>query len=119
MISKLGFKKAERSSAESALTKYLEAWENVNPKEMYLYISYYDRENLSQQEYVEQFLEYPIRPLGHNIKSVVQDGNSAKALVEVSWPDFISAESVKRDEIFYLVQEGIAWKVRESVSFVK
>jgi len=98
------------------LEKYFKAWESVNPAEMYRYISTYDKENVSLRDYEQGFMDVPIRPLAHKIKKVDKSRGSARITVLVSWPDLSAGKKVDAEEIFYMIEEGDSWKIREASS---
>lgn len=114
------FSGTEKRSINSAVDAYFKSWENSDPAGMYKFISKADRELVGVSEYQEQFAEFPVRPGAHKTKavSIVEPGR-AKVLLLVDWPDFSTGKSIQREETFYLVKEGGAWKIEESISLEK
>ena len=101
------------------MVKYLTAWQNNLPLEMYKLLSAADREDVSEEEYLAQFEEFPLRPSAHALKKIyfVEDGLAA--VYDIAWPDFSTDQNVLREEDFFLVKEGPVWRIKEEVSLMK
>jgi len=50
--------------------QYFRAWQELQPQLMYGYISINDRTDVPLQQYVDQFNEFPVRPIRYEIVSV-------------------------------------------------
>lgn len=95
---------------------YFEAWQQLQPEIMYRYISENDRTDVSIEEYVEQFKQFPVRPVKYQISSISVTGTSARARMIIAWPELEGGSPLSREEVFYLVREDRGWRILEEGS---
>jgi len=98
------------------VSEYLSAWQELQPQKMYDYISRSDKTSLSRDQYIEQFMQFPVRPIKYEIVSISVTGQSARAKLLIDWPELEGSISLSREELFFLIREDYGWKILEEGS---
>lgn len=108
--------KTAKASPAKVADSYLIAWENLQPEKMYNSLVEKEKEITPREKYIEDFEEFPLRPIEHKVRKTRSFGNKATVTILVTWPS-LDETPLEKEEIIILFLEDNKWQISEKDSF--